>query len=547
MTLSVRLFATDRSCLLLLVAVALILCATGLAGRDLWDPDEPRSALVTSSLLKSGHLAVPMLDGQPYLEKPPLYYWLAALAALPSGRVDPWSARLPSNLAAIATCLAVFYLGRALFGRRAGTLAGIVLLTTFDLFLEAHWARPDMLLTLLLTIAALAFWRAMEPEAPWMALPAFYLSTGLAVLVKGPLGLLPGIAGLVYLAAARQLGFLRRAGLIWGVPLILFPAALWIAAWTGATGRAFPLMALLDRMTSRVGHGLHHAHPTSEMAVGVPLALFPWVLILPAACFEMFPRPSQPRDARSIYLFSFLLSYVALFAMSVEKRGVYLLPILPFQALLVGRLWDHALFKWEPPTAERPIRWGLLAGLAIVLGGCVHYLPQIGQAQPELLRPAAALAVAGLLSFLLPVLLLPRIGPGRALGLFAAGIGTAYLIVSLAVLPALNRYKSARPFASRVAAQAGAFPLGIFPDPHSGLTFYSGRPIVVLPTEADLSAFLHATPPVFCLVEESTYRAVTAATRGAGRVIDAAQVGHRRFLLLEGRADAPQRDPGTVG
>jgi len=147
----------------------------------------------------------------------------------------------------------------------------------------------------------------------------------------------------------------------------------------------------------------------------------------------------------------------------------------------------------------------------------------------------------------LPVLLLPRIGPGRALGLFAAGIGAAYLIVSLAVLPALNPYKSARPFAARVAARAGHFPLGIFPDPHAGLTFYAGRPIVVLPTEAELSAFLHATPPVFCLVEESTYRAATAATRRAGRVIDAAQVGHRRFLLLEGGIDMPQGDPGSVG
>jgi 4-amino-4-deoxy-L-arabinose transferase-like glycosyltransferase len=547
LTLSVRIFSTDRSCLLLLVAVALMLCGTGLAGRDLWDPDEPRSALVASSLLGPGPVAVPTLDGQPYLEKPPLYYWLVALAALPSGRIDPWSARLPSNLAAIATCLAVFYLGRSLYGRRAGTLAGIVLLTTFDVFQEARWARPDMLLTLLLTVAALAFWRAVQPEAPRMALPAFYLSTGLAILAKGPLGLLPGIAGLVYLAAVRQLGFLRRAGWTWGVPVILFPAALWIAAWTAATGEAFPVMALLGRLATRVGHGLHHAHPMSEMASGVPLALFPWVLILPAACFEIFPRPGQRSDTRSIYLFSFLLSYLALFTMSVEKRGVYLLPILPFQALLVGRLWDHALFDWDPPTAVRPIRWGLLAGLAIVLGGCVHYLPPITQMQPDLIRPAVALAVAGLLAFLLPALLLSRIGPGRALGLFAAGIGAAYLIVSVAVLPALNPYKSARPFAARVAAQAGGSPLGIFPDPHAGLTFYAGRPIVVLPTESELSAFLHAAPPVFCLVEESTYRDVTAATRAAGRVIDAAQVGHRRFLLVEGGVDAPHDDPGAAG
>src|SRR5262249_28602186 len=156
--------------------------------------------------------------------------------------------RLPSSLAALLGLLVVFLLGRGLFGRRTGALAAVVLATTYGFFMEARWAHPDMLWTLWLLLACLAFHRAYASggSARWLAL--FYLSIGLAVLTKGPHGILiPLLAVLVFLSSTGGLRFLKRMGWIWGVPLTLAPVGLWIAAYR-ATGAPFPMEALLLRL-----------------------------------------------------------------------------------------------------------------------------------------------------------------------------------------------------------------------------------------------------------------------------------------------------------
>ena len=58
-----------------------------LGATDLWAPDEPRYAQVADEIVTGGHgaagLIVMHVDGEPYSEKPPLYFWLAALASAP--------------------------------------------------------------------------------------------------------------------------------------------------------------------------------------------------------------------------------------------------------------------------------------------------------------------------------------------------------------------------------------------------------------------------------------------------------------------------------
>ena len=79
---------------------------SGLGATDLWAPDEPRYAHVADEIVAGGHgatgLIVMHVGGEPYSEKPPLYFWLAALASAPAGQVTEVSARLPSALAASA-------------------------------------------------------------------------------------------------------------------------------------------------------------------------------------------------------------------------------------------------------------------------------------------------------------------------------------------------------------------------------------------------------------------------------------------------------------
>ena len=146
----------------LLLGAAALLLLWNLGARDLWAPDEPRYGQVAEELRSLRHgpegLVLLHLNGEAYTQKPPLYYWLAALAGSAQGRVSEGAARLPSALAGLATIALVLRFGSALFGRAAGTCAAGLLLTVYPFAQLARRAQLDVVLTLFETTALFAFW-----------------------------------------------------------------------------------------------------------------------------------------------------------------------------------------------------------------------------------------------------------------------------------------------------------------------------------------------------------------------------------------------------
>src|SRR5437870_13217861 len=94
------------------------------AGRaPLWDPNEARYMLLARDILDSGRWLVPDLRGEPYLNKPQLFFWSVAVASLPGGEVTERTAALPAVLSSIATVAAVLAIGTSALGRQAGAMA----------------------------------------------------------------------------------------------------------------------------------------------------------------------------------------------------------------------------------------------------------------------------------------------------------------------------------------------------------------------------------------------------------------------------------------
>ena len=548
MSLAVRLFRSDRRCLVLIVPLALVLFSLQLGRRDLWDPDEPRTGVVTREILQGGSWAILHDNGRPYLEKPPLYFWLAAACSLPAHRVTELSLRLPASLAAVLGVVCLFYLGRGLFGRRTGALAAVALATTQDYFMEARWAHPDMLFSFFLCCACLAFHQAHRRDGAFGWLVAFYLAVGLAVLTKGPAGLvLPLAAALVFLMTAGDLRFLRRAGIVWGLPLTLVPVGVWLLAYRASSGASFPLAEALSRFASRVTRGLHHPRPFLHLLTSLPVECLPWALLLPGAVWHTFPRRGSRSDPGTTYLYSWILVFLTLFAVSTEKRGVYLLPLLPLLALLVGRLWDAALFSWEPHPLDRVVFWFLVSALALAGGASLVYLPRIVAEAPGLLRPAVLLAGVTGLAALASLVAHRRAGGGAALSVFSVGLVLCYVVIVLQVLPGLDAHKSARPFCQRVSAAARESPLAIYPDYHAAYVFYAGRRIEVILTRDGLRAFFLSADRAFCLMEEDRYDEERRLLGIDSRIVDRAKIGHRTMLLIESGAARPPAPQGGGG
>ena len=127
--------------------------AIGLVG-----PDEPRYAWIARAMASSGDWVTPRLYGQPWFEKPVLYYWAAALgfvAHLPA----EWAARLPSAFAALVAAIAIGWLGWKFYRTESRQLtspfllAPLIFSTTVAAIGFARAAGPDMLFSATLTIA----------------------------------------------------------------------------------------------------------------------------------------------------------------------------------------------------------------------------------------------------------------------------------------------------------------------------------------------------------------------------------------------------------
>src|SRR5438093_6297464 len=92
----------------------------------LFEPDEGRYAEIPREMLVRGEWVVPYLQGEPYLDKPPLLYWLVGLSYRLFG-VHDWSARLVPALAIHGCILLTYGFGRRTLGERAGFWGAMLL------------------------------------------------------------------------------------------------------------------------------------------------------------------------------------------------------------------------------------------------------------------------------------------------------------------------------------------------------------------------------------------------------------------------------------
>src|ERR1700691_4878144 len=158
-----------------LLGAAAILCTVLwfvlLAGRPLYDPDEGRYAEIPREMLVGGDWVIPHLNALVYLERPPLQYWLTALAFHGLGQ-NEFAARLCTGLAGYLSLATVFFFGRRLWGLEAGNPALLFTSASTLFVLLGHQLTLDMLLSFCLLAALSCFLLAQvrrEASDHWRA------------------------------------------------------------------------------------------------------------------------------------------------------------------------------------------------------------------------------------------------------------------------------------------------------------------------------------------------------------------------------------------
>lgn len=366
-----------------IVAAAAVMFFTNLGGTALWDMDEALYSTCAREMVQRseqgvpGALVVPWFNGRMFPEKPPLMFW-TMIAGFEVFGVNEWGARFFSAVFGIATALAAFHLGRILFRPRVGLWAGLISASTIIFTVSARAATVDSALTLTTTLAFLFFAMARhrDPRMPasWPLLTLMYICIGVAVLAKGPIGMLLPLAalGLFLLVADGWRSVLRSVWWMRPLTAIIVLAAV-ASPWYVLVGmhthgewlrqfffefnlRPFQQPILthgdtgsLTRLLAMLVSFLYFFYHIPALLVG----FFPWSVFLGPTLVDTRERLRRCDAWRDGCLLAICWFSVWLVFWSVCKTKLphYLLPAYPALALLTACFVDR--WQTEPQTLRR--------------------------------------------------------------------------------------------------------------------------------------------------------------------------------------------------
>ena len=335
----------------------------------LLSPDEGRNAEVAREMKVSGSWLVPTYDGATYLDKPAFFFKASALALKAFGDTE-WAARLPSALSAWVWLMALFVFCRRVYGPTTAGLAVVVISLTplFEAF--SRIVIFDMMLGLFVSLAILAAYRAGEVEGRerlrWYLWAT--LASGLATLVKGPVGfLVPLLVMSVYHGVSGRralIGSFFRWSHVFLFLAIVLP---WFAGLSIACPD-FPYYGIMKESIARfTTPEFRRTQPFYYYGLIIAGCFFPFSLILPVAIREAVRKSFRLRDADRLFVV-WAGVVVVFFSLSQSKLPGYILTGMVALGVLVARVLAEAL-KPGDVIAHRIIRTSalLLGVVSLVL------------------------------------------------------------------------------------------------------------------------------------------------------------------------------------
>lgn len=355
---------------------------SGLQARPLYKVQEVRVAETAREMLLSGDYAIPRLNGELRLQKPPLPYWLSAASYQLFG-VSAWAARLPSVLASLLTALLLFEWLRRNAALPSGTVndaktqarshyaaainSALVLATSFLALRYGRSAEADAGLMLWISAACLCGYQVVTQNQvkPWPAL-GLALFSGLAFLSKGPAGLAIPLLVTAGFAVLEHKPRRLAALLNWRCLLLLLLVA---GAWYGWLWLTMPdlLQSYVGKQVDETFISGNHAQPAWWYLAHIWEFFMPWILLLPAALYSLYQDYFAQRKASIPLPLKFatlwLLVVLVLLSLTVNKQTQYALLLAPPLAIVLG-------YFVATLNKRRWLRWSLylaVLGLGIAL------------------------------------------------------------------------------------------------------------------------------------------------------------------------------------
>jgi 4-amino-4-deoxy-L-arabinose transferase-like glycosyltransferase len=329
-----------------IVGLSVLTLGVGLGSSGRLTYHEAFVAQAAREMTATGDILTPTIGGQPWLEKPPLAFWLVALAGKVAGGISEGVARLPSAVAAGLLIVAISVFARRRFGPGVGLLAGLVQATTVWTVMRGRLAEVDIPLACLIAWAIVAFDRLREGNeqfSPWRWV--FFALLGLTGLAKG-VGfgavLIGAVVGLTVLWDRDRCtwerlrygpGWLLAAalGLTWPILAALrHPSALGL--WT---------LHITDRLSAKPEHFI--GTPRWQFAAMILAHGLPWTPLVAVGAWRSLARAFRAREAGDRLLWTWSTAPLVLISLATVKSPHYAI---------------HAMAPWSVWAALGLLRLG---------------------------------------------------------------------------------------------------------------------------------------------------------------------------------------------
>jgi 4-amino-4-deoxy-L-arabinose transferase-like glycosyltransferase len=477
--------------LLLLLGFVFLMAGNGLL--SLTNPDEVFYSQTAREMQQQHSWMTPYLFGAPQFEKPIMTFWLLRLSFDVAGAA-PFAARFFPAFFGIVGVIALYYLGWLGFrdGRKAFVSA--VILMSCGLYVGlSRTVFTDLIFTVFILLSFLAFWwgYAIEQkrQAGWVL---FFVCSALAVLTKGPLGLIiPLSVVLLFLVLRREARLIAGGGFPLGLALFCLVALPWYIFMFKTYGNAFVHEFFYNDHWRRL---VEAEHPAADTWYYYPLStvgsMFPWSLFFIAA-FGGFVKTLR-RQAPPFFWFlsSWVVVVFVVFQVAHSKLTSYVFPYFPALALMTGYFLEAAgaacFLKEMRPGARGPRALYLLTGV-FCLAFPIGLIVALSRFPQYVADRTPVIVFAGILVVYLAVYM---VASARRRFLWSFWMTAAFLplllVFALSMSPHFESYVSSRDAGRYLAEKA---------DPDApvlcskffarGIRFYTDRQIAVIDINGD--------------------------------------------------------------
>ena len=374
--------------------LALLIFTLALQVLSIWNlelsgSDSLRVAGIAREMAVTSNYLIPRLNGENFLEYPPLGYWPIAFILSMSVRPPDFLALLPIAFLGTGTVLLTFLIGRKLAGERIGLMAGFFLSTTSGFVNFHRYCRVDPSLLFFITLSLYGFaagYRASKKSYLFSAI--FYLGMAGAFFSKGIVGAaIPLGTAVVFLLVRKDLPAIKKLLLNPGMVLFFLPIFLWIGSVRRIGEFGIFEEVMRQSLFRFLSPSADHAKRFYFYFIHGITPLLPWIF-LPLVLLWYRSKPihsNEPLPHGSLLRFAlvwFLVVFIGL-SFASAKRALYLGPIFPPFALLAALGWDRVREKF--PKVKRGEVYGLIA-IFFLYVGIIHFFI-IPSEREQSLRP----------------------------------------------------------------------------------------------------------------------------------------------------------------